>query len=1143
MNSTNSTFCVFVVECVLQFPEELDLLLQVFCLALTKDINLLETKKYDDSVDATDILVMEKEVSQRYLFMAEVLSSYPDLERECILTAFSMNPTAEFFDLVCTLAERQPQVKHDPDQDQTKDADVEQTTNTTYGTGPETEFIDALHVITGGPQILESKDYNAEVAPSRLIDELTMLSESVRHDLTCMLSVTRIKNLTWLTPWSKLKEECAQLLENEEKKRIVEKTTAAANAKLQYLKLNYDEFKDFKPHEYPGIEKGYEMYVPVTSSDESILRSDRDSDETDTAPESKMYKKREANRLSAKKRRQVRRRKKILEQLDDDREMNESRVRIIDGEKKIKAIQNMLNVKVPRPRRPRPKTTRPRKKKVKDEQIEPINAEDADAMTNVKSEDIDPGTTVGELPMQSLEPHIIETSSALVSIPNGEEIRQLLLVNQNVLQAVSDILGDTPNLMSTNGIELLEEIIGTKPEVNDIFEDIFDPETGALTIDAPNVEKEIVQENVVELKCGEQENENEQNEDATPVNEQRMRKRLSSEDLMICAKRRLQENGMVTQSDVAIVKSDFVLEQTYEQALQHRQQFPTDIDRTHNEFPAAQNCTNSPTEQTKDAFLMLESFHANEIKTEMIQNASSDRIENSEFQLNFESSAKIPTDIDGIILPQFPNHQILLPLVDTPYMSSHLMPLPLLPVATSPPTKEKPRNPLLAFRRQRKLTSSPAPGSFFSSLNSSMPSPSASTSFMHISAALRNLDGIDGEDHNIILKCNSPTEQMFVSSGTDTMPMSRRDSFSAMSFSSSGDHTSDSFLTAASNGPEILTKHCTIALQRIEDDAYLSHYLARDSHDTMGNHHNNDQLLADDNSNCRQNFLGNSLQPVVVLKQIDANKLVSNKCNLLHDKRTINGCNDETEVTAPVTCDETLNANSKDSDVLRQIEQNSYCTSTNLYLESAPTASSSASLSPTAPTNDNSPSNNNEYRKNNDEGNDGVLVPTNGNFVSITNEESIATPHEKVRDAINLMKKQNEDGEDNDDEDDEEDGRKSAEIDNQNGFHNHDDDDDNYNNGRQEQKKTTCGFTLEFSVSNGNRGGDGGNGHSDGNGQQQTQHQRCHQHTTLCKSDSQQLQHTVAGIMAGFSWNYVAAPKTKIRQLKKVSHHQVIAIT
>lgn len=1145
----NSNLFFSFDKCNLQYPEELDLMLQVFCLALTKDINLLESKKYDDSVDATDILAMEKEVSKRYLFLAEVLSNHPDLERECILTAFSMNPTAEFFELVCTLAERRLQVKHD--QDRANETEHGQMTNTSNGNGieqehtenicPKTEFIDALHVITGGTQILESKDYNAEVAPSRLIDELTMLSESVRHDLTCMLSVTRIKNLTWLTPWHKLKEECAQLLENEEKKRIVENTTAAANAKLQYLKLNYDEFKDFKPHEYPGIEKGYEMYVPATSSDESIINSDRDSEETDTAPESKMYKKREARRLSAKKRRQVRRSKKILEQLDDDQEINECRARNIDSEKKKRAIQNMLNVKTTsRPRRPRPKSTRPRKRKVKVEQTDEHNALQMDAVINIKSEEIDIESPALEQPMEPLQQQEIETALAMPSTTNEDVVRQFI-VNQNVLQAVNDILGDTPNLISTNGIELLEEIIGTKPEVNELcLEGIFDPETGALKMDATEDENEKCRKKVVQLNNSEREIEIEieRKDNSSFAIEQTMRKRISSgEDESVCAKRWQPNKGVVS------AQSGFVDEKT----VQEQQQISNDLDRTHNNLSATQICNDSRAEGEKENFFMLESSCSNEIKSELIQNASIDRIANFDSQLIFEPT-KIPTEIDEIVLPQLFNHHIILPQVDIPYMASQLLHLPLLPVATSPPTNEKPRNPLLAFRKQKTLPTSPASGSFFSSMSSTMSSPSTSTSFMHISAALRNLDGLDGEDPISVTKCNSPIDHMLISSGTDTMPMSRRDSFSAISFSSSGEQTSDSLLTAASNGPEILTKHCTIALQRIEDNESLSHYLQRDSHDSMNKHHSNEHFFTDDNSNFRQNFLGNSMQPVVVLKLLDANQLLSNKRNLLGEKRTINGCNNEmvTMSTTAAICREIMNVNGNDSNVLREIKQNSQITSANLHLVATSTASSLELHNGTGtPLNDNNNSNansnnnnnnNHTNRKSNDaENDDDDSIPMSRTFGNIDGNEAIITPHEKIRDAMNLMKKQNDEADDNDDEDDDDEGRKSVEIDNHNGYHNHNNDDDDYNNGKEGKKKSTCGITIEFSVSNGSRNGDGGSGSSDGNGQHQTQHQRCHQQTTHGNCHPPQLEHNVVEADADFSWNYVAAPlATKMRQLTEV---------
>lgn len=1085
------------------------MLLQVFCLALTKDINLLETKKYDDSVDATDILAMEKEVSKRYLFLAQVLSSYPDLERECILTAFSMNPTAEFFELVCTLAEHRQHVRDKSEPDRDSELETMQT-NTNNGISdeptenicPKTEFIDALHVITNGTQILESKDYNAEVAPSRLIDELTMLSESVRHDLTCMLSVTRIKNLTWLTPWHKLKEECAQLLENEQKKRIVEKTTAAANAKLQYLKLNYDEFKDFKPHQYPGIEKGYEMYVPDSSSDESIPRTNRDSDDTDTAPESKLYKTREARRLSAKKRRKIRQSKQILEQLEDDHETHENRARIIDGDKKKKAIENMLNVEgALRPRRPRAKTMRPRKKKVKVEQSEENKAGDLNAVENIKTEEIAP-ELIGMVDlMQPQEHQTLETPMAVTSTPPIEDDVRQFLTNQNVLQAVSDILGESPNLISTNGIELLEEIIGTKPEVSDIcLEDIFDPETGALTIDCSHTtinENGQCAENAIELNNVERDREIGPKIDECSANEPTLRKRLSnSEEEMLGAKRRLSENVVTAQSQPAIEQLNSVIAPTDQQIPQHQQQISNNLVETNAESTVEQMDNNLPAEQPTCNFPMLEPCVANETQTELIQNTSIDHIENSiDSQLSV-LPRQMPTNIDGLtVLTQLQNQHIFLPQVDLPFFPSHLMHLPLLPVATPSPTKEKPRNPLLAFR---------------------------------------------------IIKCSSPADQAqdqtcASSSGTDgPMPMSRRDSLSAMSFSSSGDHTSDSLLTAASNGPEILTKHCTISLQRIEDIESLSHYLRRDSPDPVEGHSSSvEASLDDNNSNQAPIFLGSSMQPMVVLKPLDANQLVANECNSIRDKRTINGCNDETAATASATCRETTNANSNDSNVLREIKQNSQSTPANLHFNSTAAPSNDMNGSSIASSISN-------FNKNIDDPDDiDDLVDDQGqikrNFGDITTmKESNATSNDMTRDGVNLK----EEADDNDDEDEDDDeGRKSVEIDNygamnnHNGYHNHDDDDDDYNNGKEEQKKTTCGITIEFSVSNGNRNGDGGSGSSDGNGQHQTQQQRCHQQTTpSTKNQSQQSDQNTVETVSNLSWNYIAAPVVKLRHMTEVSN-------
>lgn len=319
--------------------------LRIFCSELTKEINVLEHKKYDETVNASVIMDLEKQTSQRYLYLGQILHDHPDLEKECILTAFSMNPTHECFQLVCKLAST--------DQSTTQATTVATTTTTPPTTVPTTstetstveaapataetaatspahnESIDALPTITSADLLLNSKGYDASRAPNRLLDSLTCLSVSVRSDLVCLLTVPRIKNLNWLVPWPKLQKECEELLVTEKKMKIVENTTASANDKLKYINLNYDDFKDLTPFEYPGIEKGYEIYVADSDSDESVKivpnkrNDDSDveitgghasGDDTDTAPESKEFIIKEARRIRERKRRMIRRSQKLLEQ-------------------------------------------------------------------------------------------------------------------------------------------------------------------------------------------------------------------------------------------------------------------------------------------------------------------------------------------------------------------------------------------------------------------------------------------------------------------------------------------------------------------------------------------------------------------------------------------------------------------------------------------------------------------------------------------------------------------------------------------------------------------------------------------------------------------------------------------------------------
>lgn len=280
----------------------------------------------------------------RYVGLANLLDDYPAVRRECMLTAFSLNPTKENFNVVCAMAQQNA---------------------------------DAMKSETASAETSESNDYDMLLASNRLLDAIPCLSEAVKMDLLCLLRVARIKDLNWLEPWHKLKGACEELIFTEKKKQIVENSTVAANDKLQYLNLNYDDFKDFTPHEYPGIEKGYEVYVADSDSSDSMNGDHgHESDATDSAPESKKFIVKEAKRLRDRKRRQMRRSQILLEKSE-----NSVKVKVDEGDNQQKRKKrNEAKPKNGDTAKPKPKRTRAMKKK-----SAPAAEKNADAPMDVEA--------------------------------------------------------------------------------------------------------------------------------------------------------------------------------------------------------------------------------------------------------------------------------------------------------------------------------------------------------------------------------------------------------------------------------------------------------------------------------------------------------------------------------------------------------------------------------------------------------------------------------------------------------------------------------------------------------------------------------------------------------------------------------------
>lgn len=194
---------------------------------MNREINRLEVQMNNPASDLLEIINAERWLSKIFIFLANLFSGDPILKRECILTAFSLNPKSKNYDLVNSVR---------PDQ-----------------------------------------TINNNKSPTSAIK-----SESLKIDLFSLINVCRMKQLSWDKPWSELKKECKDLLTTGRKEQIIKLTKAIAKENLAFLNRdsNQETFKNLKPYKYAGIERGYEHFA---------LENISSDDDTLSAPESKTY--------------------------------------------------------------------------------------------------------------------------------------------------------------------------------------------------------------------------------------------------------------------------------------------------------------------------------------------------------------------------------------------------------------------------------------------------------------------------------------------------------------------------------------------------------------------------------------------------------------------------------------------------------------------------------------------------------------------------------------------------------------------------------------------------------------------------------------------------------------------------------------
>lgn len=241
--------------------------------ALTTDMNELERQK--DADEKEKVTAITSRLAAAFCSLADFLDEHVKVARECVLTAFSLEPTKERLKNIEELAKRSGFQVLDTGQ----------------------EWKCKLH-----PPVLPSDDI-AWICPEcgdwmckpqlniplkinmalneALQNSVLGISEALCDDLVVCLSNPRYQILSWFLPWDDLHRLCIMYLQDPQ-------TTKNFVTELKFVDIDYSIFKGIKREpldELAGIERGYEQYLDHDFvSDEESSSVSEDSMSQDSRP-------------------------------------------------------------------------------------------------------------------------------------------------------------------------------------------------------------------------------------------------------------------------------------------------------------------------------------------------------------------------------------------------------------------------------------------------------------------------------------------------------------------------------------------------------------------------------------------------------------------------------------------------------------------------------------------------------------------------------------------------------------------------------------------------------------------------------------------------------------------------------------------
>lgn len=261
------------------------------------NLNLNELEKHKAVSDQEKIKESEVLLATGFLLLADYLQEDVATCRECVLSAFSLNPTTHCYYKIkqlaidsgklCPLNSTAPEDNCENNQSSMnceKHTHEISDSGLKIDTGQPTEPQIGLHdsrdpkqkqANEGSTTTLESDNsnnpesqFNILPSPIQVSDAQKLgISQTLFDDLVTVISSARFQVLNWNLDWSTLSKQCEAYLLSGKKVRSSEK-------ELKYLNIDYNQFKDWPKNKVydTGIEKGFEQYVDIESLDEEISR-------------------------------------------------------------------------------------------------------------------------------------------------------------------------------------------------------------------------------------------------------------------------------------------------------------------------------------------------------------------------------------------------------------------------------------------------------------------------------------------------------------------------------------------------------------------------------------------------------------------------------------------------------------------------------------------------------------------------------------------------------------------------------------------------------------------------------------------------------------------------------------------------------